>query len=303
MGTVFSTDLHELAREALVERFRSEVAEKGVLLFAGGREPMRHDTDHEDIFRQESTFHYLFGVREPGYLGCIDATIFAPRLPQEYELWMGKILDTDAIQEHYGVEEVVYADEISSWFEGRAPSAVYVQQGKNSDSGTEVMPATFDGIEKFEVNMEALHPVVYETRARKNEEEIRLLRYVNRISSDAHIAMMRAARPGLMEYQLESTFAYGCHYNGGARLLSYTPIAGSGPNSAVLHYGHAGAPNDRKLEDGDIVLCDMGCEIYCYASDITNSFPANGQFSADQQLIFETVAAMQSAVLSQSLNG
>ena len=303
MGTVFSTDLHELAREALVERFRSEVAEKGVLLFAGGREPMRHDTDHEDIFRQESTFHYLFGVREPGYLGCIDvesgkATIFAPRLPQEYELWMGKILDTDAIQEHYGVEEVVYADEISSWFEGRAPSAVYVQQGKNSDSGTEVMPATFDGIEKFEVNMEALHPVVYETRARKNEEEIRLLRYVNRISSDAHIAMMRAARPGLMEYQLESTFAYGCHYNGGARLLSYTPIAGSGPNSAVLHYGHAGAPNDRKLEDGDIVLCDMGCEIYCYASDITNSFPANGQFSADQQLIFETVAAMQSAVLS-----
>ncbi|CAJ1356013.1 unnamed protein product [Effrenium voratum] len=46
--------------------------------------------------------------------------------------------------------------------------------------------------------------------------------------------MMRQARPGLMEYQLESTFAYSCHYNGGCRLLSYTPIAGSGPNSAAL---------------------------------------------------------------------
>eukprot|EP00435_Cladocopium_sp_Y103_P045623 s168_g13.t1 len=311
LGTVFSTRLHQLAREALVERFRSEVAETGVLLFAGGRDPMRHDTDHEDIFRQESTFHYLFGVREPGYLGCIDvesgnATIFAPRLPQEYELWMGKILDADDIQEHYGVEEVVYVDEMASWFEGRAPSAVYVQRGRNSDSGTEVQPASFEGLDQYQVNEEALHTVVYETRARKNEEEIRLLRYVNRISSDAHIAMMRGARPGLMEYQLESTFAYGCHYNGGARLLSYTPIAGSGPNSAVgspsngvwRSLGHAGAPNDRKLEDGDIVLCDMGCELYCYASDITNSFPANGQFSADQKVIFETVAAMQAAVLS-----
>ena len=27
-------------------------------------------------------------------------------------------------------------------------------------------------------------------------------------------------------------------------------------------------------QDGDMVLCDMGCEFYCYASDITNSFPA-----------------------------
>ncbi|CAE8650174.1 unnamed protein product [Polarella glacialis] len=106
-----------------------------------------------------------------------------------------------------------------------------------------------------------------------------------------------------MEYQLESTFAYSCHYNGGCRLLSYTPIAGSGPNSAVLHYGHAGAPNDRKLEDGDIVLCDMGSELYCYASDITNSFPASGTFTADQRLIFETVAAMQSAVLGAMRSG
>eukprot|EP00438_Fugacium_kawagutii_P020562 Skav202326 [mRNA] locus=scaffold60:357271:360486:+ [translate_table: standard] len=47
LGPVFSTQLHHLAREALVERFRAEVADTGVLLFAGGRDPMRHDTDHE----------------------------------------------------------------------------------------------------------------------------------------------------------------------------------------------------------------------------------------------------------------
>jgi Xaa-Pro dipeptidase len=41
----------------------------------------------------------------------------------------------------------------------------------------------------------------------------------------------------------------------------------------------------------------MGAELYCYASDITNSFPSNGVFSQKQKLIFETVQRMQWAVL------
>jgi Xaa-Pro dipeptidase len=53
-------------------------------------------------------------------------------------------------------------------------------------------------------------------------------------------------------------------------------ICGTGPNGSVLHYGHAGAPNDRELQNGDMCLLDMGAELHCYASDITCSFPANG---------------------------
>ena len=48
----------------------------------------------------------------------------------------------------------------------------------------------------------------------------------------------------------------------------YGPIAASGPNGAILHYGHAGAPNDRQTEDGDIVLVDFGCEYYHYGSGV-----------------------------------
>lgn len=131
----------------------------------------------------------------------------------------------------------------------------------------------------------------------KNEEELKLMRFINEVSSEAHFQLMRRARPGMMEYQLEALYIANAYYFGGCRLLSYTAISGSGKNSAVLHYGHAGAPNNKLIEDGDMILVDMGAELHCYASDITNSFPANGRFTEDQKLIFETVAAMQNAVL------
>jgi Xaa-Pro dipeptidase len=76
---------------------------------------------------------------------------------------------------------------------------------------------------------------------------------------------------------------------GGMRHAAYTAICGCGPNAAVLHYGHAGAPNNRTLTAEEVVLNDMGCEYYCYASDITCSFPVSGTFSPAQRGIYEAV--------------
>lgn len=46
-----------------------------------------------------------------------------------------------------------------------------------------------------------------------------------------------------------------------------------------------------------MLLLDMGGEYHCYASDITCSFPANGKFSDDQRMVFETVRDMAFAVM------
>ena len=37
------------------------------------------------------------------------------------------------------------------------------------------------------------------------------------------------------------------------------------------------------FRDGDIVLFDMGGEYYCFCSDITCSYPANGKFTEKQK--------------------
>ncbi len=48
-----------------------------------------------------------------------------------------------------------------------------------------------------------------------------------------------------------------------------------------------GCGADREIEDGDMVLLDMGTEYYRYGSDITVTLPANGKFSDKQRGIYE----------------
>lgn len=90
------------------------------------------------------------------------------------------------------------------------------------------------------------------SRVIKSPEEIEVLRYVCKISSEAHKVIMRSVRPGIPEYTAEALFMHYIHSTGGCRHISYTCICGSGHNSSILHYGHAGAPNNKVIQDGDM---------------------------------------------------
>ncbi len=279
-----------------------------VVLMQGGAEEYRHESDTEKLFRQESSFHYLFGVKEPGFYGTIDVatgqtTLFMPRLPAEYAVWMGAIRPPAFFQDHYEVDRVQYVDELPATLRAVGPGLVlYLNQGVNTDSGNAATPAEVAGVTDgttgdVVVDVATLYPALVECRVHKTAAELKVLRYANDISSDAHLEVMRQVKPGMTEYQLESLFLHHGYFFGGCRHVAYTSICGCGPNAATLHYGHAGAPNDREIKDGDMLLLDMGAEYHCYASDITCSFPASGTFTTDQRMVFEAVQAMQFAVL------
>ena len=176
------------------------------------------------------------------------------------------------------------------------PDVLLLLQGKNTDSGLIAKPAGFSGIESFPTDLQTLHPELVECRVRKSDEEIELLRYVNGVASGAHVEVMRICKPGMMEYQLEAAFLHHIYAEGGCRFSAYTCICGCGPSSAILHYGHQGAPNDGMLGDGDMFLNDSGAQYHGYASDITCSFPVNGRFTEDQRMIYEAVLASNRAV-------
>ncbi|KAJ1438018.1 Peptidase M24 [Sesbania bispinosa] len=246
-----------------------------LILRQGGEEQTRHDTDHIELFRQESYFAYLFGVKEPGFYGAIDVAtgdsiLFAPRLPDEYAVWLGEIKPL-------------------SYFKDSILLGIFIPEPKLLLHQTSAVPIPLHycyaivGIDKFDKELKTLHPILTECRVIKSELEIALIQYANDISSEAHVEehlrvgftqVMRKAKVGMKEYQLESMFLHHTYMYGGCRHCSYTCICATGENSAVLHYGHAAAPNDKILEEGDMALLDMGAEYHFYGSDITCSFPA-----------------------------
>eukprot|EP00912_Choanoflagellata_sp_UC4_P001130 UC4_evm2s704 len=300
--------MHAEIRANVLERFRNggdEVPTGSILLLQGGAQATRDDTDHEPVFRQESNFHYLFGVKEPGSWGLIEcdtgkSILFVERLPEIYQIWMGKHMSLEEYKNMYKVDEVKYADELTKYFDSmESTSEIHVIKGLNTDSGNEFVPPTLPkGVRKTSfINGPRFFNSIVEARVFKTDAELDLMRHVNIVSSEAHLSVMQHCRPGLAEYQLESLFQHWCYYNGGARFSAYTCICGSGPNCAALHYGHAGAPNERTLKDGDMCLHDMGGEYHCYASDITNSFPCNGKFSEDQKIVYRAVLAANWGVM------
>jgi len=295
--------LHAENRQRLIARFvKGEgIHRQSFIVLEGGKSTTRYDTDHEPLFRQESFFQWTFGVMEPDFFGAIEvdtgaSILFIPRLPAEYAVWLGAIQPPAFFKEKYEVDEVKYTDELEQFFASKNAGALYTLLGPNSDSGNTAKPAEFPGIEKFQVDKKKLFADIVAERVIKSPKEIEVLRYSNKVSSDAHKAVMRHIKDGMREYQLESTFLHHCYHEGGCRHPSYTCICATGANGSVLHYGHAGAPNDRLLRDGDMCLFDMGAEYHCYCADITVCFPVSGVFTEDQKIVYNSVLDAQRSV-------
>jgi Xaa-Pro aminopeptidase len=104
---------------------------------------------------------------------------------------------------------------------------------------------------------------------------------------------MKMMRPGLYEYQVGAKMVE-VHATGGSEAEGYAPIVGAGPNSTVLHYDKL----SRKIEDGDIVVLDVGAQYSGYSADITRTLPANGKFTPRQREIYEIVLGAQNAAMA-----
>jgi len=127
----------------------------------------------------------------------------------------------------------------------------------------------------------------------KSPGEIAFLKQAIELSLDAQLAAMRMMRPGLYEYQVAAKMVE-VHAMGGSEAEGYAPIVGAGPNSTALHYDRL----SRKIEDGDIVVLDVGAQFSGYSADITRTIPANGKFTPRQLEIYNIVLGAQNAALA-----
>jgi Xaa-Pro aminopeptidase len=133
---------------------------------------------------------------------------------------------------------------------------------------------------------------IYVLREIKSPGELAFLQKAIELSLDAQLEAMKMMRPGLYEYQVAAKMVE-VHAMGGSEAEGYAPIVGAGPNSVALHYDKL----SRKIEDGDIVVLDVGAQYSGYSADITRTLPATGKFTARQREIYDIVLGAQNAAM------
>ncbi len=174
-------------------------------------------------------------------------------------------------------------------------TAIYVSDGGDTE-WIEKFRASYDPLGTRRGGPSTLvdaRSITREMRLIKDEEDIRFLRRVAEMSAQGHIRAMQAAAPGKYEFEVQQALDGYCAANG-SRRMAYPSIAGSGPNSCILHYDQ----NSRQMKDGEVLLNDSGGEYGLYATDITRTYPVNGRFSPEQRAIYEIVLAAQKAALA-----
>ncbi|KAL1238538.1 Xaa-Pro dipeptidase [Trichinella spiralis] len=278
------------------------------ILMEGGKVVNHHTTDLVEgdsmVFRQESYFFWTFGVKEPGFYGAIsvqtgETYLFAPEVESRRSIWLGKIPSLEETKRQYGVTEVFYDDRIAEKLSTLGCLSVLTLTGQNTDSELDLVEPDVN-LTRFHVNNKILYPIITECRVFKTDRELEFIRYACKVTCQAHIQTMCCCEVDMSELQLESLFRFFASFYGKCRHIAYTCIAASGPNAAILHYGHAGKPNDRIMKIGDLCVMDMGAEFSSYASDVTSTFPISGQFLPKQCKIYEAVLDANRAIISKA---
>lgn len=136
-------------------------------------------------------------------------------------------------------------------------------------------------------------PPLAQMRAVKDTHELRLIRRALSITAEALRHLLRTARAGMGEWELQALLEAEMRRLG-ADGPAFPTILASGPNTCILHYTAA----RRRVQKDELVLVDCGAEYAGYAADITRTFPISGHFSPEQYALYEVVLEAQDSALA-----
>ena len=264
-----------------------------------------HDTHYP--YRQDSDFWYLCGFPEPDAVLVLvpgrkhgEALLFCRERDPEREAWDGPRFGQDGAVESFGMDDAYPIEDLDEILPGllEGRSRVYYHFGRDAEFDLKligwvnrVRAQVRHGAQPPHEFLELGH-LLHEQRLFKSRDEIRLMEKAAAISVRAHQAAMRAARPGIHEYELQAEVER--VFRAADACPAYASIVGAGANGCVLHY----VANTGKARDGDLVLIDAGAEYRNYAADITRTFPVNGRFTKEQRALHDLVGAAQAAALA-----
>lgn len=317
-----SSNFHRDRREAL----REKMPPNSVACFFSN--PVRNRANDVDyLYHQDPNFYYLTGLNEPHSLLLIfkepldiegiktDELIFVNEPTALSELYNGKQLNVSRIMKELGIktafpgvsfknfnlefstfDKVLFYEFYDDYrdhdnIEGDLYELVesFKQKvGYTSDAALNLEPT------RNNIDLLTLDSLMNEMRGIKTPEEVSLLRKAVDISTLAQSEVMKAMKPGMSETEIQGLHEY-IFKKYRAEYEGYTSIVGAGNNGCVLHYIDNYKP---KIEDGELILMDLGAEYHGYTADVTRTIPVNGKFSNEQRIIYNLVLKSQEKAMS-----
>ena len=273
-----------------------------------------NDVEHE--YRQGSDLYYLTGFDEPDSVLLLStrrpadpqaeperrAVLFLRPRDPDRETWDGPRLGIERAPDALALDAAFDIAELDALLPGYLENIVRVHYRIGLDRRFDERFLTALDVVRVRARRGGDYPteivdpsvLLHEMRLKKSRAEVDLMRRAAVITRDAHLAAMKAALPGRYEYEVEAELLRTFRTHGSER-PAYGSIVGSGPNATILHY----RKNDRRLEEGDLLLIDAGAEFGYYASDVTRTFPVSGRFSPPQRALYDLVLRAQLAAIGQ----
>lgn len=244
-------------------------------------------------FRPRPDFLYLSGRHEAGVsllLAKGRDVLFAPPRDEHHELWNGpRIAPGTPLAAASGFGEVVAWDERAAVLDAALADGapLFLSGIEVSSLGLQRPPAARDAAS-----------FIARLRQVKDAGELALLDRAIGATCAALSETMRSIEPGHYEYEAQAVIEY-LFSRRGAQRPGFASIVGSGPNSCTLHY----QDNRRRMEAGDLVVMDVGAELFGYTADVTRTVPVSGTFTPRQREIYTLVLRAQDAGIAAARPG
>ena len=253
-----------------------------LILFAG-QPRARHYATNLYPFRAASNYLYFGGppvagsalVIEPGSDGESGSFLARPLTGFDDEVWLGTTPSDAELSSASGLASASFIepDALASRLCDRTARFVILPCPPTMEWAAKLglVPATQDEL-----------LAIIAMRLIKDEHELKAMRRAAKIGVDAHLAAMRTTRPGVGEAAIVGAFLQ--VLTAEQSIPSFTPIVTI--HGEVLHCeSYPGT-----LEAGKLLLVDAGAEEPGgYASDITRTYPVNGQYTDMQRQLCGTV--------------
>lgn len=273
------------------------------VFFAGDLIPSSADAHYPFVINKN--FFYLTNLEEDGLILLYQntangkkETLFIKDDNPLMEKWIGRSIKKEEAIDCSGVINIQKLSEfeavLNRLFLTNDITSFYIDSERMS------LKQPLTKADRFTSELKEAHPDLTITnlnkrintyRRKKTKLEVDQMVHAMHVTHKGLNHVLKNLKPGKTEYQVAADFAYvvaseNCTH-------AFDTIAASGEDACILHY----VKNQKVLQDGDLILLDLGASYQNYASDITRTYPINGKFSERQKTFYNIVLKAQLAVI------